>query len=393
MPSTALEWPAHEALASIARRMKKLRVGILFGGRSAEHEVSLMSARNVLLALDPERYEPVLIGIDRSGHWSLQDPERLLGAPATPPAALPEADASVALQSYVPGSLVAGHDGGGAAGVGLDVVFPVLHGPMGEDGTVQGLLELANIPYVGAGVLGSAVGMDKDVMKRLLREAGLPVAAFHAFRRWNHERDPAGVAARCAELGYPQFVKPANLGSSVGITRVVDPADLDRALRFAFQFDTKVLVERGIAGREIECSVLGYRDPIASIPGEIVVHHRDGFYSYDAKYIDETGAALEIPARLDAATAEAVQRLSVRAFTVLECQGLARVDFFLAASGELTINEINTLPGFTAISMYPKLWEATGLPLPRLLDELIRLALERRDRRARLLTEPPAELA
>jgi D-alanine-D-alanine ligase len=364
--------------------MKKLRVGILFGGRSAEHEVSLMSARNVLLALDPERYQPVLIGIDRSGHWSLQEPELLLGAPVTPPAALPEADESVALQSYVPGSLVAGSaDDGGAARVGVDVVFPVLHGPMGEDGTVQGLLELANIPYVGAGVLGSAVGMDKDVMKRLLREAGLPVAAFHAFRRWDHERDPAGVAARCAELGFPQFVKPANLGSSVGITRVADPADLDRALRFAFQFDTKVLVERGIVGREIECSVLGYRDPIASIPGEIVVRHRDGFYSYDAKYIDESGAALEIPARLDPATVEAVQRMSIRAFTVLECQGLARVDFFLGPSGELTINEINTLPGFTAISMYPKLWEASGVSPRELVSRLIELAFERhRDRAA-----------
>jgi D-alanine-D-alanine ligase len=356
--------------------MTKLRVAILFGGRSAEHEVSLMSARNVLLALDPERYEPVLIGIDRAGQWALQPPELLLG-PAPADHVTVREEAAILVPPHA----------GPAVQRAFDVVFPVLHGPMGEDGTVQGLLELANIPYVGAGVLGSAVGMDKDVMKRLLRDAGLPVVPFVAIRRWDHERAPAEVAARCAELGFPLFTKPANMGSSVGVRRVATANELDDALRFAFQFDTKVLAEAAMIGREIEVSVLGYTSPIASVPGEIIVRHADGFYSYDAKYIDETGAVLEIPARLDPPVAEAARRLAVRAFEVLECQGLARVDFFLRGS-ELAINEINTLPGFTAISMYPKLWEASGIPPRELVNRLIELAFERHRDRAALRTSP-----
>lgn len=341
-----------------------------------------MSARNVLLALDPERHEPVLIGIDRNGRWTVQEPQFLLGS--VQPDHVPiEPGESVVLQPHLPGAPAAA----GQAGASVDVVFPVLHGPMGEDGTVQGLLELAGIPYVGAGVLGSAIGMDKDVMKRLLREAGLPVVRFHAFRRWDHERDPEGVRARCAELGLPVFVKPANLGSSVGISRVARAAELDRALAFAFQFDTKVLVEQAAVGREIECSVLGYRDPIASVPGEIVVRHADGFYSYDAKYVDETGAALEIPAQLPASVVDAVQHMAVRAFQVLECQGMARVDFFLESTYRLTINEINTLPGFTAISMYPKLWEASGMTAGELVGRLIEHAFERHRDRAALRTQ------
>jgi len=355
--------------------MRKLRVAILFGGRSAEHEVSLMSARNVLLALDPERHDPVLIGIDRAGRWALQPAELLLGPGRADHVAVRDETAI----------LVPPH--AGPSDLDIDVVFPVLHGPMGEDGTVQGLLELANIPYVGAGVLGSAVGMDKDVMKRLLRDAGLPVVPFVAIRRWEYERAPQELAARCGELGFPLFTKPANLGSSVGVRRVASAGELDEALRFAFQFDTKVLAEAAMIGREIECSVLGYTSPIASVPGEIVVRHADGFYSYDAKYIDETGAVLDIPARLDAAIADEVRRLAVRAFEVLECQGLARVDFFLRGS-ELAINEINTLPGFTAISMYPKLWEASGIPARELVQRLIDLAFERHRDRAALRTSP-----
>jgi D-alanine-D-alanine ligase len=366
----------------VGARMAKLRVGILFGGRSAEHEVSLMSARNVLLALDPERFEPVLIGIDRRGRWGALDTEFLLGSVQTDHVAFPEPGPSIVLRPRPPGGELA--DEPGAAMV--DVVFPVLHGPMGEDGTVQGLLELAGIPYVGAGVLGSAIGMDKDVMKRLLREAGLPVVRFHTIRRWDYERAPDDVRARCGELNFPLFVKPANLGSSVGITRVANAGGLDAALRFAFQFDAKVLAEQAAVGREIEVSVLGSHDPIASVPGEIVVRHRDGFYSYDAKYLDEEGAGLEIPADVTPSVADAVQRMAIRAFQVLECHGLARVDFFLESTYRLTINEINTLPGFTAISMYPKLWEESGIEPLELVTRLIDLALERHRERQALRT-------
>ncbi len=334
-----------------------------------------MSARNVLLALDPNRYEPVLIGIDRNGRWSLQEPQFLLGSGGSAQLSVPNASTSITVQPR--------SESAAPSGVDVDVVFPVLHGPMGEDGTVQGVLELANIPYVGAGVLGSAIGMDKDVMKRLLREAGLPVAQFRSFRRWEYERSRDAILASCTELGFPQFTKPANLGSSVGISRVPDASALAAAIEFAFKFDTKVLAEEAIVGRELECSVLGYHEVIASIPGEIVVRHTDGFYSYDAKYLDESGALLEIPAKLDPAVAAEVQAMSIRAFDVLETQGLARVDFFLGATGKLTINEINTLPGFTAISMYPKLWEASGMSSRELVDRLIQLAFDRhRDRAA-----------
>jgi D-alanine-D-alanine ligase len=362
---------------------RRLRVGVLFGGRSAEHEVSILSARNVVNALDSDRFDPVLIGIDRAGRWSLQSMDVLYAASdpllvrlndAAPSASLEPMPnhGELAVRSAVPGD------------VALDVVFPVLHGPMGEDGTVQGLLELADLPYVGAGVLGSAVGMDKDVMKRLLRGAGIPVARHVVLRKYEFRRDPAAVCARAAELGFPLFTKPANLGSSVGIRRVSDPADLEAALAHAFEFDTKALAEASVAGREIECSVLGSHDPIASIAGEIVVHHRDHFYSYDAKYLDEQGAELKIPAELTAAQLAEVQRLAIATFRATECHGLARVDFFLRPSGELLVNELNTMPGFTAISMYPKLWEASGIPPAELVARLIDLALERHAERREL---------
>ena len=354
---------------------RRLRVGILFGGKSAEHEVSILSARNVMLALDPARFEPVLIGIDKGGRWLLQEAELLLSAEGDPRLLRLASGAAEATIVPVP-----------SGDTNIDVVFPVLHGPLGEDGTVQGLLELADLPYVGAGVLGSAVGMDKDVMKRLLAQAGVPVAAFRTLRAAEFRRDPAAACARAAELGFPLFTKPANLGSSVGVRRVARAEDLPAALAEAFTYDVKALAEAAVTGREIECSVLGDDDPIASVPGEIVVTHRDGFYSYEAKYVDEDGAALEIPARLTPVEIAAVRALAIRAFQVLECSGMARVDFFLQPDGTLLVNEINTIPGFTAISMYPKLWEQSGIPPRELVTRLIDLALARKQRQRALKT-------
>jgi D-alanine-D-alanine ligase len=271
----------------------------------------------------------------------------------------------------------------------LDLVFPVLHGPYGEDGTVQGLLELANIPYVGAGVLGSAVGMDKAVMKTLFAAAGLPIVPHLTVLRREWEEDAASISTRAADLlRFPVFVKPANLGSSVGISRAASPADLDAAMALALQFDRKAVIEAAVPNaREIECAVLGNDEPDASVPGEVIVTHRDGFYSYDAKYLDPEGASFKIPADLPAATSEEVRRVSVDAFRALELAGMARVDFLLdGATGALYLNEVNTIPGFTAISMYPKMWEASGVPYPALLDRLIALALERYEEKQRLRT-------
>ena len=362
---------------------RRIRVGILFGGRSAEHEVSILSARNVVRALDPDAYEPVLIGIDRSGRWTLQS-QHVLEAAIDPRAVGLEAGTpSVAIEAIPSGQAAAA-----SQAAAVDVVFPVLHGTMGEDGTVQGLLELADVPYVGAGVLGSAVGMDKDVMKRLLRDAGIPVARHVAVRKADLLRDPAATCARASELGFPLFVKPANSGSSIGIRRVTDPGTLADAFAHAFEFDTKALAEEAVPGREIECSVLGGDDPIASEVGEIIVQHADQFYSYSAKYLDENGALLQIPAALDPAQVAEVKRLAIASFRALECYGLARVDFFLRSDGALFVNEINTIPGFTAISMYPKLWEASGLSTRALVSRLIELALQRHEERRQLKRAP-----
>jgi D-alanine-D-alanine ligase len=263
---------------------------------------------------------------------------------------------------------------------GIDVVFPVLHGPFGEDGTVQGLLKLANLPFVGAGVLGSAVGMDKDVMKRLLRDAEIPVGKFLVFQRG----DTLSYGKIKKQLGLPLFVKPANLGSSVGISKVSKKREFRAAIDEAFRYDNKVIIEEYIDGREIECSVLGNDEPAASLPGEIVVRH--DFYSYDAKYIDDQGARLEIPAKLSRSVIRKIRKIAVRAYKALCCEGMARVDFFVQANGRVLVNEINTSPGFTKISMYPKMWEASGLSYPRLIDRLIRLALERARCERRLRT-------
>ena len=352
---------------------EKIRVGVVFGGRSAEHEVSLQSAKNVLEAMDKSKYEPVLIGIDREGHWHVNEQSTfLLNANNFKLTQLDKSQEEVALipkgASHHLVALSSNRDLGD-----IDVIFPVLHGPYGEDGSVQGLFKLANLPFVGAGILGSAVAMDKDVMKRLLRDSGIPIARFMILNQktvGNYRFE-----AVLEDLGLPVFVKPANLGSSVGVSKVHSAAEYFKAVETAFEYDTKVLVEEYIAGREIECSVLGNLEPIASLPGEVLSQHE--FYSYEAKYIDENGAILEIPAKLGQDTVKRIQDISIRAFKTLCCEGMARVDMFLKQNGHIILNEINTIPGFTRISMYPKLWEASGISYGELIDRLIQLAIER----------------
>lgn len=357
----------------------KIHLGIIFGGRSAEHEVSIQSARNVIAALDRDKYDLTLIGIDRDGQWYLNDTSHFL-LDQTRPELLKLNEAGQALV-LKPGSggqqLVKSRDMSPLPA--LDVVFPVLHGTYGEDGAVQGLLRMAGIPFVGSDVLGSAVGMDKDVMKRLLLQAGIPTPAWVTLHR-HQEIDETAIIESLG--GFPLFVKPANLGSSVGIHKVKTPEQLAPAIADAFGYDHKILVEKGLEVREIECSVLGNEAPIASLPGEVKVQAE--FYSYEAKYIDENGAVLEIPAQLPAETIQQVQNLAIASFRALNAEGLARVDCFLTPDGRVWVNEINTLPGFTRISMYPKLWEASGIGYTELLDRLIGLALER-DRRQREL--------
>ena len=355
---------------------KKLRVGLLFGGRSAEHEISIISARNVADALDPDAFEVVPIGIDREGKWLTPASSYELLKSASSIQSVPSSE-SVALSPGSYGELT--KFAGGSVGA-VDVVFPILHGPFGEDGTVQGLLKLANVPFVGCGVLASALAMDKDVAKRLLRDAGIPVARFVVMRRG----EKAEYKKIAADLGEVLFVKPANLGSSVGIAKVRSEKEFDTALEDAFRYDNKVLIEEYIQGREIECAVLGSGDPEASVVGEVVVNH--DFYSYEAKYLDEKGATLEIPANIPEKTAAEVRALAVKAFRTLECEGMARVDLFLTKEGALYVNELNTIPGFTNISMYPKLWEATGIPYKELIRRLIELAIERHEHDARLKT-------
>jgi D-alanine-D-alanine ligase len=352
---------------------KKIRVGILFGGRSGEHDVSLISAASVMKALDPAKYDLVPIGITREGHWrvgsgALQLLPQVLesGQPVTP-SADPTGPKFLSLSSSRrPAKLQAS----------IDVIFPVLHGTFGEDGTVQGLLELADVPYVGAGVLASAAGMDKDVMKRLFRDAGLPVVPWELVLRSAWETNPTEVRKGIEKkLHYPLFVKPANLGSSVGISKVHNRRELAWAMNLAAQYDRRILVEKGIDAREIECAVLGNDSPEASVPGEVVPVNE--FYDYEAKYIKE-GSELIIPAHLTPRQTRQVQDVAIRAFRAIDCAGMGRVDFLLdRKTGKVFLNEINTIPGFTSISMYPKLWEASGVPYPKLLDRLVELALDR----------------
>jgi len=369
--------------------VKRLRVGVLFGGRSTEHEVSILSAQSIIAAMDPQRFEAVPLYIDKEGRWLTGDSlKRLVN--------------NVAARKYVylppdptQHSLVSAQDGrespsayGGGQGGGLpplDVVFPVFHGLNGEDGTIQGVLELANLPYVGAGVLGSALGLDKIYMKRAFAAAGLPVVDYLPTTRRQYERDPDAFIALVEErIGYPSFTKFANSGSSVGTTKAHNRAELVAGLRLASTFDRKLLVERAVDARELEISVLGNDEPEASVVGEVVPAHE--FYDYDAKYLDE-GSRLLIPAPVDDAVAQEARGMAVRAFQAVDAAGMARVDFFLErTSGRLVLNELNTIPGFTRISMYPKLWEASGLPYPKLIERLVELAIERFNDRQRSQT-------
>jgi D-alanine-D-alanine ligase len=350
--------------------MKKIRVGVIFGGRSGEHEVSLRSAESIIKSIDRSKYDVVPIGITHEGRW-LTSKNALGLLPAK--AAIEET-----LSTGEPITLPAEP----SAREVVDVIFPVLHGTYGEDGTIQGLLELANVPYVGAGVLGSAVGMDKDVMKRLFREAGLPIVDYWTIRKSEIE---SFIEKHSESLPYPVFVKPANLGSSVGISKAHGPEELRKALDVASEYDRKIVIEKGVDAREIELSVLGNDDPIASIPGEIIPARE--FYDYEAKYVTDDSRLL-IPAPLEQSQVQAAQEMALASFKVLDCSGLARVDLFLEKrSGKFYVNEINTLPGFTTISMYPKLWEASGIPYPELIDRLIALALERHAEKNKLRTK------
>ena len=369
--------------------MRKLRLGLLFGGRSLEHEISILSARSILNALDPDRYEIVLIAVDRSGHWQQLSAEEipheapLSGHPVVlPPHVSGSQQAELlsvaALQSESTSVTLSPED------LSLDLIFPIVHGAGGEDGSLQGLLELSEVAYVGSGVLGSALQMDKDIAKKLLASAGLPVLPWVNLRR--HELVGTGLESSCAKieeaLDYPLFIKPANSGSSVGINRALDRQELMAALDEAMQFDDKLLVEQGIEARELEVAVLGNEEPQASVPGEIIPGH--AFYDYDAKYLDDS-TRLVVPAPLCEEEIRTLQENAVQAFRALEAEGMARVDFLMdQKTGQIYINELNSLPGFTDGSMYPRLWEATGLPYARLLDRLVDLALERRERKARL---------
>lgn len=371
--------------------MKKIRIGVIFGGRSGEHEISLISAESVMRALNKDKYDVLPIGITKEGRWLIggdplaqlkaasHTPQELTGG--SPKSEVPGPKSGVPTRDLVLGTwnLELGTPSLKPRSplADVDVVFPVLHGPYGEDGTVQGLLELANLPYVGAEVTASALGMDKALQKTIFRQKGIPVVDFLVVKRREWEREPEAVLARVeAAPGYPCFAKPVNLGSSVGITKAHNGEELRTALDIAARYDRRILVEQSAEGcREIEVSVLGNDDPIASIPGEIVPHRE--FYDYIAKYVDDD-TELKIPADLPPSVAARVRELGVQAFLAIDCAGMARVDLFVARDfSRIYVNELNTIPGFTAISMYPQLWEASGLPYPELLDRLIELALER----------------
>lgn len=385
--------------------MKKIRVGVLFGGRSGEHEVSLLSAASVMKAIDPRKFEVVPIGITKDGRWLIDaNAEQLLkgeypetghlraGDPQATASAAVLAKGESVLVPPVPSqnSSIAPFEqpnSKGTTALEVDVIFPVLHGTFGEDGTIQGLLELADVAYVGSGVLGSSAGMDKDVMKRLFRDAKLPLVKHVTVLRSQWEKEPKKIKKLIeASLKYPVFVKPANLGSSVGITKVHDSSELTAGMDEAAKFDRKIVVEQGVGGkkgkaREIECAVLGNDDPKASVCGEIVPIKE--FYDYEAKYIDE-GSALILPAKLTKAQVKQVQEMAIRAFKACDCSGLSRVDFLMdPKTGKFYINEVNTLPGFTSISMYPKLWAASGVEYKELITKLIELGIERHEDKKR----------
>ena len=350
---------------------EKTKVAILFGGRSTEHEISLLSAQNVIQALDKDLYEPILIGIDKSGKWHYnRDSLKLMhGDDASKVALAIEQNAVLLSQNANERSLILQHSNETIATI--DVIFPVLHGTYGEDGSIQGFAKLANIPCVGCNLLGSAIGMDKDIMKKLLRDANIAVARWQTQRTSEPMLDYEDVSR---DLGKELFIKPANLGSSVGVSFVENAEDFNKALHHALEFDNKVIIEEKLVGREIECAVLGNDQPEASIPGEVIPKNQ--FYSFESKYLDESGAQLMIPAELSDEQIKLIQSVSIDTYKTLECQGMARVDVFLCQDDKIIINEINTIPGFTNISMYPKLWEISGLDQTSLITRLIELAIE-----------------
>lgn len=352
----------------------KIKVAVLFGGRSSEHEVSLRSAKNIVDVMDKELFEPVLIGIDKKGKWYYQaESMKIMNATDAKLVALQDTSTEITLSQNTDSHYISPSFEGSPI-TKIDVIFPVLHGMFGEDGAVQGLAKLANLPCVGPGILGSAVGMDKDIMKRILRDANIGVAPGVTIRR--HKRELCNYVAIEKELGNELFIKPVNLGSSVGISFTTNEEEFNAGLDKAFEFDVKVLVESKVVGRELECAVLGNEDPLASIPGEVIPK---SWYSYESKYLDESGAKLDIPAKLTEDEVKRIQKISIDTYEVLECCGMTRVDMFMKESGELIINEVNTLPGFTAISMYPGLWEYSGIPKKELVTKLINFAIEKHD--------------
>lgn len=357
------------------------RVAVVFGGRSSEHAISCATAGSVLGAVDPRRYEVVLVGVAPDGRWVLSEapPEQLAITGGRLPRVTAESGAPVTLGGESAGGELIVHEPGTVPKTlgEVDVVFPLLHGPYGEDGTLQGLLELAGVPYVGSGVLSSALSMDKEYMKRVLAGTRLPVGPYLVVRPRDWERDPAAVRAAVDALGYPVFAKPARAGSSMGVSKVHGPAELDAAIGDARRHDPKVIVEAQVAGREIECGVLVSPDgePEASVPGEVRISAGHEFYDFEAKYLDAAGA--DVPAKLTSEQTAEVRRLAVAAFEALSCEGLARVDLFLTPAGDFIVNEVNTMPGFTPTSMFPLMWEATGVPYPALVDRLIQAALTR----------------
>lgn len=370
---------------------KKIRVGVIFGGRSAEHEVSLVSAKAVLNAIDPEKYDVDLIGLTREGRWLSLGDAKLAAGNRPDPLALMEKYANPKNAPELPGpsasktGLAEVNSLGGAANVRfsapVDVIFPVLHGPYGEDGTMQGFLEMANVPYVGCGVLASAIGMDKVTAREVFKQHGLPVLEYFAFKRRDWEKDAETQAALLdrieAEISYPNFVKPVNMGSSVGVSKARDRHELAAAIEMACHYDRKIMVEKALNPRELEVAVLGNDDPMASVVGEILISRKSDFYSYTAKYQDNE-VGFTIPADIPPELSDRLRGMAVQAFLALDGAGMTRVDFFQdRASGEVYLNEVNTIPGFTPVSMYPMMWEKTGISYRELVDRLIELALER----------------
>lgn len=358
--------------------MKEIKLAVICGGRSAEHEVSLCSAKNIVDAVDKNKYEIIILGITKAGQWQILPADDFLKNPNDPAKISLKKSTKVLLDQN---KIVDAKSGKRIES--LDIAFPILHGTFGEDGTMQGLLKINNIPFVGADVLGSAVGMDKVVMKKLLRDAKYPIAKFLSYKiidRKNIDFDNIKKT-----LGLPFYVKPANTGSSIGVHKVKSQIEFEKNVADAFKFDNKIIFEENIEGREIECSVLGNDNSIASLPGEVITSHE--FYSYEAKYLDENGSRTEIPAKISKSVTIKIQKLAIEVFKTLECSGMARVDFFLQKNGRIVVNEINTIPGFTKISMYPKLWEASGISYSELIDRLIKLAVDKYKSEKDILTE------